>query len=513
MAQKPNIVIFNPDQWRGDVLAHMGHPAAVTPNLDRIAREEGVSFRNAYAPNVCCTASRCSFMTGWYPHVRGHRTMSHMLQPDEPMLLRTLKQNGYVVWWGGKNDVVPAQNGFDGYCHIKYEPPPEETAKKPIRPANPNWRGEPNGHNFFSFLTGRLEGDPLSGEWTSHDWAMVRGAIDFIANHDGENPFCIYLPLFFPHPPYAAEEPWFSMIDRSVVPRRAPVPKNKSLEPSLYEEMRSTLGMQNWTDEQWAELQATYYAACARVDHQYGMLLEALKSAGIYDDTAVFFFSDHGDFTGDYDVVQKDSTVFPDCLMRVPLVIKPPADVKCRTGISDALVELIDFPATVEDLTGIPPEHSHFGRSLLPVLSGKTDTHRDTVFSEGGRRYGETSCMGLELIDEPVEDNLYWPTLRLHRTERPSNGKAVMLRTHEYKYVKRLFETDELYDLRKDPQETVNHIHDPDYADVLAQLRDRMMTFLLETNDVVPLAVDAREANADAIARVNRFNQAHGKPA
>ena len=95
MNKRPHIVIFNPDQWRGDVLGHVGNPAAVTPHLDRMVRTDGVSFRNAFCQNTVCTPSRCSFMTGWYPHVRGHRTMFHMLQPDEPMLLKTLKDNGY----------------------------------------------------------------------------------------------------------------------------------------------------------------------------------------------------------------------------------------------------------------------------------------------------------------------------------------------------------------------------------------------------------------------------------
>ena len=132
MPRKPHIVIFNPDQWRGDVLGHMGNPAAVTPNLDRAAREDSVSFRHAFCQNPVCTPSRCSFMTGWYPHTRGHRTMVYMLRPDEPMLLRTLKEEGWFVWWGGKNDLVPAQHGYENYCDVKYDPP--NTAERPSYP-------------------------------------------------------------------------------------------------------------------------------------------------------------------------------------------------------------------------------------------------------------------------------------------------------------------------------------------------------------------------------------------
>ena len=79
MPKKPHILIFNPDQWRGDVMGHLGNPAAVTPNLDHLVETDGVSFRVAACQNTVCTPSRCSFMTGWYPHVRGHRTMHRML--------------------------------------------------------------------------------------------------------------------------------------------------------------------------------------------------------------------------------------------------------------------------------------------------------------------------------------------------------------------------------------------------------------------------------------------------
>jgi arylsulfatase A-like enzyme len=148
MSRSPHIVIFNPDQWRGDVLGHMGNPAALTPNLDRLVETEAVSFQNAFCQNPVCTPSRCSFMSGWYPHVRGHRTMYHMMRPDEPVLLRTLMEAGYFVWWGGKNDLVPAQYGYEDTCHVKYQP------ERPIYPSVSrvdDWRGHPDGDQYYSF--------------------------------------------------------------------------------------------------------------------------------------------------------------------------------------------------------------------------------------------------------------------------------------------------------------------------------------------------------------------------
>ena len=212
----------------------------------------------------------------------------------------------------------------------------------------------------------------------------------------------------------------------------------------------------------------------------------------MYDDTAVFFFSDHGDFSGDYGLVEKTQNTFEDCLSRVPFVIKPPSWVPVQPRVSEAMVELIDFSATVEAMTGIAPGHDHFGRSLLPVLAGETDDHRDAVFCEGGRLHGETQCMELESASSQVPTGLYWPRVNLQTSEGPEHTKAVMCRTTEWKYVRRLYETDELYDLRADPQELYNRIDDPSAAGVLAQLKERLLTFYLETCDAVPREVDRR---------------------
>lgn len=491
MPNRPHIIIFNPDQWRGDLLGHLGNPAAITPNLDRIVQTDAVSFSRTFTQNPVCTPSRCAFMTGWYPHTRGHRTMFHMLQPHEPMLLRTLRQAGYHVWWGGKNDVIPAQYGYDDYCDVKYQP--LDTEERPLRPdfhIYNDWRGEPGSDTYYSFYAGRIENPDGTPYIRDHDWAMVEGAIEQIYNRPSDKPLCIYLPLLFPHPPYGVEDPWYSAIDRDSLPQRTPAPDHWDGKPSILKGIYERQNMQTWTENQWTELRATYYAMCARTDHQFGMVLDALRDAGIYDDSAVFFFSDHGDFTGDYGLVEKTQNTFEDCLTRVPFVVKPPADVPIQPGIRDALVELIDFPATVEALTGINPEHTHFGRSLLPLIGGETDSHRDAVFCQGGRVHGETHCMEWE--SPGGEDFLYWPRLSLQRGEGPEHTKATMIRTQDYKYVHRLYESDELYDLRNDPAEQYNRIDDPASAAVRSELKERLLQFYLETSDVVPHRPDRR---------------------
>jgi arylsulfatase A-like enzyme len=498
----PNIIIFNPDQWRSDVMGHLGNPAAVTPNLDKIVSQDAVSFSSAFCQNPVCTPSRCSFMTGWYPHVRGHRTMNHMLHDewDESNLLKKFKDNGYFIWWGGKNDMIPGGKGqdFSKYCDVKFTATDADRERwglpewlKAGSFSEKSWRGDPDNDKFFSFYHGKIsEENPT---YFKDEWDMILGAVDFINNYDGDKPFCIYLPICYPHPPYGVEEPWYSITDRNKIPPRVTDLENCNDKPSILQGIRKNQRLHNLSEDFWQELRGVYYGMCSRVDHQFGLVVEKLKEKQLYDESAIFMFSDHGDFTGDYGIVEKTQNTFEDCLSRIPFIIKPPVNTPVKPGVKDALVELVDFSATVYDMTGIDPGYDHFGKSLLPLIAGKTDQHRDAVFCEGGRRYGELQASEIEYIRGSQPTGLYRPRVDLQATDDgPYHTKAAMCRTEDFKYVMRLYEKDELYDLKKDPGETRNQIDNPEYVDILFKLKNRMLDWYMETCDVVPQKTDSR---------------------
>ena len=157
---------------------------------------------------------------------------------------------------------------------------------------------------------------------------------------------------------------------------------------------------------------------------------------------------------------------------------------------SKALVELTDLTATVHDYLGIDPGYTSFGRTLRPVLEGKTDEHRDAVFCEGGRIEGEAHAAEFD-PEKYGPKNLYYPRVSL-QAELPEHTKGVMCRTDRYKYVARLYEEDELYDLESDPSELKNRIADPVLADVRQRLKDRLVRFFLSTGDAVPHDLNRR---------------------
>lgn len=213
-----------------------------------------------------------------------------------------------------------------------------------------------------------------------------------IRRHKGEQPFFAFLGLMDPHPPYRAEQKYLDRIDEGKLSPPIPPAAPDVGKPKMEYALRESLDVADWGRTHFAALRKTYLAMCARVDEQIGTVVQALKDSGQYDNTAIFIFSDHGDFTGDYGLVEKAQNLFPDCLTRVPLLIKPPAGVPVQPGINPQLTELIDFYATALDFAGVESDHTHFGRSLLPTLADRRVPVRDFVCCEGGRLMNEQHC-------------------------------------------------------------------------------------------------------------------------
>ena len=494
MPRHPHIIIFNPDEMRADALGHLGNPAACTPRLDAFARQDAVSFSHAYCQNPVCVPSRCSFFTGLYPHVRGHRTMNYLLRPGEETLFGTLRRAGYHVWMNDRNDLCAGQ--YPGwlqsqcdelFCAGQVPPAPG--------PIDPDQRGKPGGRFYYSHYEGRLATDAQGRNYTADDEA-VDAAIRRIEQwKPGDKPLCLFLGLFYPHPPYQVEDPYFSAIDRGKLPPRIRW-EDCSGKSRMMELYRRYQNLQDLTEAEWDELRATYLGMCSKIDAQFGRLCDALRQAGLYEDSAIFVLSDHGDFTGDYGLAEKAQNCFEDCLTRVPLLVKPPAGIPGDPGISDGLVELVDFYATVLDLAGIQAEQPHFGHSLRPQLADRSAPARRYAFCEGGRLPGEWQADEYHQANGSVArpQDVYWPKKQA-QADDTAHAKATMVRSARYKYICRTAGSDELYDLQEDPAERVNRIGDPALSGVTAELKGALLQWLQTTSDIVPFDFDRRQTD------------------
>ena len=486
--KRPNIVILNPDEMRWDTMGHMGNPAASTPNLDAFAATEAVSFSNAYCQNSVCVPSRCSFTTGLYPHVHGHRTMQYLLHENESTLFKELKEAGYYVWMNGRNDLIAGQvdgliesHASEIYVYNKDENP--KGGKE--FPKHMGEKAFPYSH-FVGLRTDEGDGDLDD----------TRAAVERILQPvEDDRPLCLFLGWTNPHPPYGVEEPWYSAIDRDKLTKRIKPEelKGKSL---MLEKIRGYVGMEGYTEAQWDELRAVYLGQCAKVDAMFRMVCDALKARGIYDDTAIFFLSDHGDFTGDYGLPEKAQNTFEDCLVKVPLLIKPPKGEAVDPGISHSLVELVDFYATAMDYAGVVPDHDHFGRSLRQAVGDRKVSVRPYVFAEGGRMDYEYQCDEWHAAGEngPKKNNDYWPKITAQK-DGLAHEKGTMIFDGRYKYIHRPSGKDEFYDLKADSGERVNIFAEHKDSEIVARLRMAMLDWYQQTCDVVPRAYDRRFSN------------------
>ncbi len=101
MPDKPNIIYIFSDQHRGDTLGSVGHPAVITPNLDKLA-SEGVNFTRCCTNSPLCMPARASMMTGKYVSEHGVWTNFVEANPNGPSHVRNIRQAGYHTALIGK---------------------------------------------------------------------------------------------------------------------------------------------------------------------------------------------------------------------------------------------------------------------------------------------------------------------------------------------------------------------------------------------------------------------------
>jgi arylsulfatase A-like enzyme len=202
-----------------------------------------------------------------------------------------------------------------------------------------------------------------------------------------------------------------------------------------------------------------YMGLIAQVDHHLGRVLDALAAQGRLADTLIVFASDHGEFTGDRGLGEKE--LFYDEIVRVPFVVCDPDPRADPTrGSADArLVEAVDVVPTILDALGIAgASHRIEGRSLLPLVRGEpVAAWREAAYAEldyGFRRARRVLARGA------------------------GECRGFMVRTAERKYVHWEGFRPQCFDLAADPDEFVDLGADPAFAAERARLAERLFDWL-----------------------------------
>ncbi|RPF48997.1 choline-sulfatase [Hydrogenoanaerobacterium saccharovorans] len=484
-----NFVFFFPDEMSASSVSCYGNSHVQTPNMDKIA-SEGVRFEHCIVQNPVCSPSRCSMMTGTYVHNHGHRTLWHLLQPEEPSLFRYLKNSGYDIAWFGKNDLY-SDAYLDEVCNnIK-----EKRAKKEFIPSRPH-EGVLSNENAFStaddeYYSFLFKPSSPQGEDMPLDIDVGRG-IDFLKSRKkGDKPFMLFLPIELPHPPYTVMDRFYNKYDPAVVGEDLMEPLEKK--PSYEELIRKYRNLDKLPREFFAKIYAVYLGMVSYVDYLLGELNKTLEECGLADDTTVIISSDHGDWHGTRHLVEKWPNAMDDEIVRVPLIIKTPNGTKGH--VVKEQTALFDIMPTILELAGIKAEHTHFAQSLVPQLQGANGDKNRAVFCEGGYDMHEPNCFegwrGRTTCGaNPL--NVYYPKQRMQQEHPESVCRTTMIRTLEYKLVRRTSGENELYNLCEDPKETQNCYHDESYREIRLELEEKMLDWYQRTSDTVPYREDFR---------------------
>lgn len=476
MSKRPNFVVMVADQLRADDLP-MFRPDAPTrvPHLQRMA-SEGLAFSEVFGQHSVCSPSRVSYLSGLYPHVHGHRTLEHLLGPEDPNFLKCFKEQGYHTAIAGVRGDTFAPGATERSAH-QYGFLPGE-----------------NRQVFFDFMHRREPSEDAMARAHYHglrsqaqadkdfDETVVQAAEHWLKKPPAE-PWLLYVPLIFPHPPFTVEEPWFSMYERD---RMAPPRQASGAQARYVQALHQLHGWDRLTPDNWNELRAVYLGMVSRLDAHVGRLLDA--ASPFAQDTVFVFFSDHGEYLGDYGLVEKWPSGLHECLTRIPLLMSGPQLAKA--GTCQALIELIDVFPTLLDLAGIASTHPHFGQSFRPCLSEPDRPHRREVFSEGGFTVQEAPFFETSRFPYDLKS-------ALQKSDPESVGKAVCIRTAQWTYVWRLYEAAELYDRLSDPHEQHNLAGQAPYAAVERQLKDQVLAWLVQTADVLQPQSPSRFATVD----------------
>ncbi|MBI1896258.1 MAG: sulfatase [Acidobacteria bacterium] len=437
----PNVVFVLVDDLRWDELGCMGHPSVRTPQIDRLARE-GALFRNAFHTTPLCSPSRACFLTGQYAHTHGivdntARTgQSHRLSTFPRLLHEAGYETAYIGKWHMGNDDSP-RPGFDRWISF----PGQGTYLNPT--LNDNGR------------TRRVSGYVTD--------IFTDLAVEFIRARR-KRPFCLYLAHKALHPEiqqrddgsiegesiFIPAERHRSLYATARIPRRPSYARAPSGKPALERSIGSLppLGPRTVTDDEtirnrWRELMA--------VDEGLGRLLTALDERRLLEDTLVILAGDNGYFYGEHGLSHERRLAYEESI-RMPLVMRYPRRIRAGSRF-DQLALGIDVAPTILETAGvsIPPRIE--GRSLLPLWGGNQQRWRESFLVEyfSDRVFPRILNMGYQAV-----------------------------RTSEWKYIHytELDGMDELYNLRLDPYEVENRIHDAAAGRVLDGLKAEMAGLL-----------------------------------
>lgn len=426
---KPNILFIMTDQQTVSALSCAGNPYVKTPNLDRLAAR-GVRFTQSYASNPLCVPSRAGLFSSRMPHeigVYGNTMDAELGNKGVPTMGELFQAAGYETAYAGK-------------WHV-HAPFPAYMPKAKV----PGFTVLPQGGKDPKKIDKKTEQpSPVTDPYAAE------ASIKFLQQPHSK-PFLLVVSLLNPHDIcYYSGGMFKKMLPAD--PAQLPPPRPNlhdtgrlpsELQAELQNDRKKNSG---WTELQWRQYLFIYYRLVESSDRLIGQVLDALDQTGLSSNTVVVFTSDHGEMMGSHRLVLKEKLYEES--VSVPLIIAPPG---AAPGVDQQhLVSGLDLMPTFLDYAGIAAPASLEGRSLRPLVEGKTVPWREFVAAE-----------------------TFGPEAR-------------MIRTGRYKYI--LFaqgeNREQFFDLEKDPGELNNLVGESTLANEVARHRTLLQGWMQAAGDI-----------------------------
>lgn len=456
--QAPILYIYV-DQLRYDALGCSGNPVVRSPVLDALAAES-VRFERCVTNAPSCRASRASMMTGL--HVFAHGVWDNHVLPDPALqshVRRLRDAAGYRTVVVGKTHLHDGFGHLDdhvdrlrrwGFSDAVELPDPQQ---HDLHSAHSDWlsattpAGQIDKHRRWAdYILGYTwdapppDLPPWSLSTADHlDSFCARTAAQVILDHDPRRPLYLQVNFPGPHKPFDPTSEFLPDRDDPAMP--LPIPGPPAPPHGPLNELYQGIKLEPWLEPEARILRAAYYGKIALVDRGIGLVLDALREAGLYDDAWIVVHSDHGELLGDHGMTGK--VLGYEGAIRVPLLIKPPGGLS-HPWVDRGQVDGMDVTATLLAVGGLDP--TGFG-------------DRDLSARVLGGPGGPLAHQGKPVMFENLGHvGLRTDTLKLGWDL--ALGRPV-----------------ELFELSSDPQELHNRIEDPSLAadldELVALLRER----------------------------------------
>ena len=464
---KTAILLITCDELNRSTLSIYGNEAVSTPNIDSIATN-GVRYDNAYTVSPWCLPARCAILTGLYPHESGAYSNFRKCPLDNgiPNLFTELKKQSYHVSMFGKchfapvpyaqtrrDKTLPYDNFKDYYLSLGIDHLDLEDDKQVSVWFMDDWAKEASRDDTLTLTrdavwNGRYQKVypfPAREEMHPDIWTAQK-AISHINTADPTTPFFAWVSFSGPHYPMDAPQSYLDRVNTAKLSPRIYRPDEFDSPDRIHHKSYHGGGnidgaghvkdnaCKNYTDDYWLRMRANYNANVLLIDDMIGKIINVAKDK-FGDNLLIIFTADHGEMLGNHGLWGKHNCAYEE-VWHIPFFVQFP-NLARRGETNLSLINLLDIlPTCIEASSG-----------SLPCVSGQSlfqNVIRSYTFAEGEGYLA-------------VTDSYY----KYVHINKPGEQFA------------------EFYDLRQDPHEFENLIHDPKSQSTIATLRGVLIDHII----------------------------------